>query len=82
MKDAAKVAMTGAVTGLALVLAWQIVSNVNMRKQLRENVSKTVGQARSRAKRFDEGAMLQRARLTNDPGVNQRWVENQWDAII
>ena len=81
MKDTTKVVVTGAAAGLMLMLAWQLVSNSDLQKKLEERMSKAVGTAKRQVKQIGEDAMLQRAQMTNDPTVNQRWVENQWDAL-
>lgn len=81
MKDTTKVVVTGAAAGLMLMLAWQLVSNSDLQKKLEERMSKAAGTAKRQVKQIGEGAMLQRAQMTNDPTVNQRWVENQWDAL-
>ena len=81
MKDTTKVAVAGAAAGLMLMLAWQLVSNSDLQKKLEERMSKAAGTAKRQVKQIGEEAMLQRAQMTNDPTVNQRWVENQWDAL-
>lgn len=81
MKDTTKVAVVGAAAGLMVMLAWQLASNSDLQKKLEERITKTEGTAKRQVKQIGEEAMLQRAQMTNDLTVNQRWVENQWDAL-
>ena len=81
MKNTTKAAMAGLTTGLTVILMWQLVSHSDLQRQLNESAGKMVEMARRRTGQLDEKAMLKRAELTNDPRVNQRWVEDQWDAL-
>lgn len=81
MKDTTKAAMAGLATGLTVILMWHLVSHSDLQRQLNEGAGKMVERARRQTGQLDEKVMLKRAQLTNDPRVNQRWVEDQWDAL-
>ena len=81
MKDTTKAAAVGIAAGLTFAFALKLAKRGDAQKRLHEGLQRAKGAAKQQADLIGEEAMLQRARLTDDPKVNQRWVENQWETL-
>lgn len=82
MKDTIKAMGIGVVIGLGAMVVVQVLSNEDFQEALKSTIKLVERKTKEGVESMNEDAMLQKARLTKDPGVNQKWVEDQWDAVI
>ena len=70
----------------ALVVAGAAAATVvacdqEVRDSLKSLFSKARGESKTVADTLTEDMMLKKARLRNDPSINQSWTESQWETI-
>lgn len=79
-KEIAVFAMTALVVAGAAA-ATVVACDQEVRDGLKSLFSKARGESKTVADTLTEDMMLKKARLRNDPSINQSWTESQWETI-
>lgn len=80
-KEIAVFAMTALVVAGAAA-ATVVACDQEVRDSLKSLFSMARGESKTVADALTEDMMLKKARLRNDPSINQSWTESQWETII
>lgn len=60
---------------------YKLAGNQKVQQVVSGLVKSAVGESAQKAQAMSEEMMMRRAKITNNPEINQRWVEQQWDAL-
>ena len=85
MRTTAREIAVFAITALVVAgaaAATVVACDQEVRDSLKSLFSKARGESKAAADTFTEDMMLKKARLRNDPSINQSWTESQWETII
>lgn len=67
--------------GIAGVVSYKLITDERLRRKLFRNARDIYTTSKKKFSGVTEEVMMRTAKLTNNPQVNQEWVENQWDRV-
>lgn len=81
MNKVAKGLLLCASVAVGCYAGYMLASNQKVQEAVSGLVKCAVGESAQKAHAMTEEMMMRRAKVTNNPEINQRWVEQQWDAL-
>lgn len=81
MSKSSQVVVTVLAVSLGAAVGYVLVSKPELRNIIKNKVKQTYQQTQDRADQMSEEVAVRAAKLTNNPKINQDWVENQWSEL-
>lgn len=81
MSKSSQVVVTVLAVSLGAAVGYVLVSKPEVRNIIKNKVKQTYQQTQDRADQMSEEVAVRAAKLTNNPKINQDWVENQWSEL-
>lgn len=81
MSKSSQVVVTVLAVSLGAAVGYVLVSKPELRNIIKNKVKQTYRQTQDRADQMSEEVAVRAAKLTNNPKINQDWVENQWSEL-
>lgn len=81
MSKSSQVVVTVLAVSLGAAVGYVMVSKPELRNIIKNKVKQTYQQTQDRADQMSEEVAVRAAKLTNNPKINQDWVENQWSEL-
>lgn len=81
MKRWTQIALVGVAIAAGAAAGFVLVTNDELRTKLLRQVKDMYQVSHDKMEVMTEEVALRRAKLTNNPKINQDWVANQWDNL-
>lgn len=81
MSKSSQVVVTVLAVSLGAAVGYVLVSKPELRNIIKNKVKQTYQQTQDRADQMSEEVAVRAAKLTNNPKINQDWVEKQWSEL-
>lgn len=81
MSKSSQVVVTVLAVSLGAAVGYVLVSKPELCNIIKNKVKQTYRQTQDRADQMSEEVAVRAAKLTNNPKINQDWVENQWSEL-
>lgn len=81
MSRASEIALTSLAVGLGAVVGFIVVTRPESIERMKNGVTDIFSTSKKKVDEMSEEVALRTARLTENPQVNQDWVERQWESI-